>query len=174
MILTRGIIWWYCVRKALRVCHTFITLILIQCWVNNYETIESTIMILIIMILTCGIIWWYCVRKAPHVCHTFITLWRCSLQHIATHRNTLQHTETPCAYRVTHRRVRFHTSCSCSRRCQRSWARGRARLPEAFRVAAAWCVAVCCDVLQCVAVRCSVLPCVAVGCYVVRLSVVSG
>jgi len=116
-----------------------------------------------------------------------------TLQHTATHCNTLQHTcsvlqnvikQSECRHYILHRVMCSTTSLL--------YAGGRAVSPS--QVGVSWvpechyhilhramcnttpllyavlqCVAVCCSVLQCVAVCCSVLQCVAVCCSVYRV-----
>ena len=87
--------------------------------------------------------------RCPEVCTSVsCSLHRITLQHAATHCNTLQHAQNPL--------IPASFMCCSVLQC------------FAVYCSVVQCVAMCCNVLQCTAVCCNVLQCAAVCCNVLQ------
>jgi len=92
---------------------------------------------------------------------------RNTLQHTATHCNTLQHTTTPLPHSTPRCKTLQHSAIQYIGAPRGRRPTSVAALYPASQTPVCVC-AVCCSVLQCVAVCCSVLQCVAVCCSVLQ------
>ena len=115
---------------------------------------------------------WNTLQYTARHCNTLLSFYKNrTLQHVATHCNTLQHTATHCItlqHTATHCNTLQHTAAHEKEDLQIShiYIRDAMSLAIAVCCIVLQCVAVCCSVLQCVAACCSVLQCVAVCCSV--------